>query len=473
MNRVLEEFKKITKIPRPSFHEEKIRDYLYDWAIKRNIFVEKDEFKNVFMKKPASKGYESFSPVALQAHIDMVCESAIGVKFDFLNDPIEIFIDGDIVSTHNRTSLGADNGLGVSTILSILEDDSIKHPSIEAIFTSCEEEDFSGANGFDASKISAKYFINLDHCKNNEILSSSAGGVTVNSTKILEKIILDDDHKTYKVTIEGLLGGHSGEDINKGRGNSNILLFRFLNSLNFNYNIIDINGGSFRLAIPRESYIEIAISKNDISNFEQKIEMFSKILKEEFQSNKNIKIHYIETENKSCYSSKFNKDIENFILLGPVDIEIMSDSFPNVVSASCNIGEIYIKENMLTVISDIRANFDSQREFIVNKILLLANLTNFKTDVWGGYYSWKYKKDSKLRELAKEIYDKNNDEKTKILSIHAGLECGFFAHKIPELDIISIGPDSWDFHSPKESFSISSVNKFYKNLVEILENIKF
>ena len=473
MNRVLEEFKELSKIPRPSFHEEKIRDYLYNWAIKKNIYVEKDEFKNIFMKKPASKGYENYSPIALQAHTDMVCEAAEGVDIDFLNDSIEIFIDGDIVSTHGKTTLGADNGLGVSTILSILSDNSLNHPQIEAIFTSCEEEDFSGSNGFDGSKITAKHFINLDHCKNNEIISSSAGGITITSTKKLEKISLENNFISYKIIINGLIGGHSGEDINKGRGNSNTLLFRFLNSLNFNYNIVTIKGGSFRLAIPRESIIEIAFSKENLSNFKNLVEKFSKTLQNEFQSNEKININFEQTTCSSCYSSKYNKEIENFILLSPVDIQIMNDSFENVVSASCNIGEIYIKDDLFTVISDIRANIDTQRDFISQKILSLANLTNFKTNVWGSYYSWTYKKDSELRELTKKIYDKNNDTKTEILSIHAGLECGFFSHKLPELDIISIGPDSWDFHSPNERFSINSLNKFYKNLLEILENAKF
>lgn len=269
MSKVLEQFFEITKIPRQSYDEEKIRDYIYEFGKKHNLETYKDNYKNVLIRKKASKGYENYAAIALQAHIDMVCEKALGVEINFKKDGIKYFVDGDIVSTHGRTSLGADDGLGVSTILTILEDDSLRHPEIEAIFTSCEEEDFSGAKNFNQGLLKARHMINLDHCIEDEILLSSAGGGTITSTKKLNRI-KNNGLKSFEITVSGLIGRHSGEDINKGRGNSNILLFRFLKYLNIPFYINNINGGSFRLSIPRESSIIIGV-KNENDLLEKKI----------------------------------------------------------------------------------------------------------------------------------------------------------------------------------------------------------
>lgn len=469
MSRVLEQFFEITKIPRQSYEEEKIRDYIYEFGKKRNLETYKDSYKNVLIKKEASKGYENYASIALQAHIDMVCEKASNVEINFKEDGIKYYIDGDIVSTHGRTSLGADDGLGVSSILTILDDDSLKHPKIEAIFTSCEEEDFSGVKNFNGDLLKARYMINLDHCIEDEILLSSAGGVTITSTKELNKI-KNKELRGFKITLSGLLGGHSGEDINKGRGNSNILLFRFLKYLNIPFYINNISGGSFRLALPRESSVIIGI-ENEEELFSRRDE-FLEIIEREFPMLKNLEIKIERQRIDYYYDNKFNQDILDFILLLPTDTIILSNSFENVVDASNNVGEIYIDEDTLIVISDIRANYDSQRTFLTDKITRLSEICKFDYKIWGSYYSWPYKKDSKIRELALDIY-KNNYDNPKVKPIHAGLECGYFVEKIKDLDIISIGPNSWDFHSPDEAFSIQSLNKFYNILVEILEKCKF
>lgn len=469
MSKVLEQFFEITKIPRPSFHEEKIRDYIYNFGKAHNFETYKDDYKNVLIRKPASEGYEKYAPIALQAHIDMVCEKAPSVEIDFTTDGIEYFVDGDIVSTHGKTSLGADNGLGISSILTILNDDSLKHPEIEAIFTSCEEEDFSGAENFDGSLLKSRHLINLDHCVENEILSSSAGGITVTASKKLERIE-NNNFNSFKVTISGLVGGHSGEDIHKGRGNSNILLFRFLNSLETKFFINSIEGGSFRLAIPRESSVTICI-QDEKELFEKRNE-FLEIIRNEFSNVKDIDIEIERVEASYFYENNHNENIIDYVLLLPTDSVILSNTFEGVVDASNNVGEIYIKDDKLFVISDIRANFDSQRSFIVEKITRLSKLCGFDCNVWGAYYSWPYKKDSEIRKLAFDIYKKNYDN-AKVIPIHAGLECGFFSAKIENMDIISIGPNSWDFHSPKEAFSIKSLDKFYNTLITILENAKF
>lgn len=475
---VFKEFVELSKVPRPSSHEEKVVEYLYNWALSNDIYVMKDDFRNVLMRKPASKGYESYSPICLQAHIDMVCEVADGMEHDFFNDPIEIFVDGDVVSTHGKTTLGADNGLGVSAILAILKDDTLEHPEIEAIFTSGEEEDFHGADNFDVSILKSNHLINLDNSNDNVIICGSAGGVAVKVYKKLDHIELSkEDYISYKVKLSGLDGGHSGTDIHRGRGNSNVLLFRLLDKLSeVDYYLSDVNGGTFRLSIPRESSVDIFISKNDIKSFEEICAEFFSVIKVEFPKyDEQLILELLESDRDEYtgIDKGITDNIINYVLLSPVDIQTMSNSFEGLVDASCNLGEIYIEDSNVIFISEIRSNYDSQREFVLKRILLTAELLNFEKEIFGYYYSWQYKAKSKLRDLAKEIYTKNNEKDPLVTTVHAGLEGGFFSNKKPDLDIISIGSTSWDFHSPNESFSLSSLERFYNNLVEILKEAKF
>ncbi len=477
-HQVFKEFKELSKVPRPSSHEEKVVEYLYNWALDNNIYVIKDDYRNVFMKKPASTGYESYSPICLQAHTDMVCEAADGFEHDFFNDPIEMFVDGDIVSTHGQTTLGADNGLGISAILAILKDDNLKHPEIEAVFTSGEEEDFYGADNFDINNIKANYLLNLDNSDDNKITCGSAGGVTVKAMKELDYIELSkEDYISYRVKISGLTGGHSGGDIHRGRGNSNIILFRLLDKFReLDYYLLDINGGTFRLAIPRESSVDIVINKSNINLFEKIADEFLSNIIEEFPGYADklkLELLRIEEDRYKAINKSISESMINYVLLSPVDIQMMSNSFQGLVDASCNLGEIYIKDSNLIIISDIRASYDSQREFVLRKLILLSDILNFEKKVYGYYYNWKYNPHSKLRNLAKEIYSKNNSKEPIITTVHAGLEGGFFSNKKPNIDIISIGATSWNFHSPNESFSLSSLERFYNNLVEILEFAKF
>lgn len=475
---VFKEFEELAKVPRPSSREEKVVEYLYKWALKNDVNVIKDNYRNVFMRKPASRGYESYSPICLQAHIDMVCEAADGYEHDFYNDPIQIFVDGDVVSTHGKTTLGADNGLGVSAILAILKDNDLEHPEIEAVFTSGEEEDFYGADNFDATNIKAKYVINLDNSSDNKITCGSAGGVTIKAIKKLDYVELSkEEYISYRVKISGLKGGHSGGDIHRGRGNSNILLFRFLDQCRqLDYYLSDIDGGTFRLAIPRESSVDIFINKNNVDLLEKISAEFLSNIKEEFpEYGDTLKLELLskEVNEHKAINKAINESILNYILLSPVDIQMMSNSFEGLVDASCNLGEIYLENSNIVIVSDIRASYDSQREFILRKLVLLTEILNFEKEIFGYYYNWKYNASSKLRDLAKQIYIKNNGKEPLISTVHAGLEGGFFSNKKPGIDIISIGATSWDFHSPNESFSLSSLGRFYNNLVEILKSAKF
>lgn len=476
MGRVFDEFRQIAKIPRPSFHEEKIRDYLVEWATKKGIVVRQDGFKNVYMMKPATPGYESFSSIAMQAHTDMVPQKAEGIEHDFLNDPIQFFVDGDIVSTRGRTTLGADNGLGVATILAILSDDSLEHPMLEGIFTSCEEEDFSGAENFNPDWMKSNYLMNLDHCNDYEIVVSSAGGIDFTAEKTLEYESLSGGYIDFSIKIYGFKGGHSGEDIHRGRGNTNILIFRFLDYISeLDFYLSDIKGGSHRLAIPRESAVNIYLNKVDIDNFKLKAKEFNEILIEEFPDLGDEILFEINEEKSGNKAIKrdFFKNVLEYVFTSPTDIQIMSNSFPNFVDTSANLGEIFIEDEKIILVTDVRSSYESQRDFVVRKLEIIADSHNFKHKTWGAYYNWKYKKNSRLRELVFKVYEKNLDTEPKVLALHAGLECSFFDHKKENMDIVSLGPNAYDFHSPSESFSLSSLETFYKNIVEVLKEAKF
>lgn len=472
---VFYQFDKITKIPRKSGHEEKIRDYLYNWAKEKGIYVEKDDYNNVFMRKPASKGYENRSPIALQAHIDMVCEKNPDVDHDFSKDPITYYIDGNIVSTHNTTTLGADDGLGVAYILSILNDDNLKHPEIEAIFTADEEEGFSGARNFDASKLKSKLLMNLDHAQEDQIVCASAGGIAIRSIKEIEKINIRDNYRTYRLEVKGLKGGHSGEDIHRGNGNSSILLFRILSAFKGDFQILDLHAGSFRLAIPRDSSVDIAVAFDKVDKFKEIIEEYKGYFINEFPKYKDtlvINFNEIETDSKALLNTD-RDDLIKLSLLYPNGIQEMSDVFPGLVKTSTNLGEIYIKDNKIYLVSEIRSLNHSEIDFLLYKARTISELFDYEFSTFGPYYCWSYKDNSPLRELTLKTFEEVQNQKITPLAVHAGLECGFFSNKRPDLDIVSVGPNCKNFHSPTEQTEIESVKKVYKSLIKLLESINF
>ncbi|HLQ40395.1 MAG TPA: beta-Ala-His dipeptidase [Tetragenococcus sp.] len=476
MNRILAEFDQITKIPRPSHQEGQIAAYLYEWAKKHDLYVEKDQNNNVYMKLPATKGFENKSSIALQAHTDMVCQKAADVDHNFAQDPIEYFIDGDTVSTRGKTTLGADNGLGVALILAIFSDDNCSHPALEGIFTTGEEDDFYGAAGFDGSKLKSQYLINLDNGDENSIICASAGGITIDATRKFNEIKLtDDNYATIKLSLSGFLGGHSGNDINKGRGNTNLLMMRFLATLtDLDFYLSSIDGGTFKVAIPRETTAVLKIKKSELAILQDRLMNFKEQLQVEFASiAAKISLVSQASSAQKVMSTEDFLALKNYVLTVPIGVEEMSDVFLNLVDASCNLAKVSTQAGQLTVVSDIRANTDSKRAFISNKIQILATAFGFTTEAYAPYYSWSYKADSPLRDLVESIYNKNNDQSARALGVHAGLECGYFDHKKTGMDIVSIGPDSWDYHSPHEAFSLSSLEHFYENLKEILQTASF
>lgn len=472
-NRIFYNFSEISKIPRGSFFEKEISDYLVKWANDKKLEVLQDKHYNLLIRKPASIGYEDKKPIILQAHMDMVCEKMPDVEHNFRKDPIKLELVGDILSTGNKTTLGADDGIGVALAMTVLEDKNLKHPPIDVIFTTAEEEDMSGALNISAEWFFSNRLINLDHVVDNEIIVGSSGGKGVELEIPLSYVNREENQSFYEIKVLSLKGGHSGEDINKVLGNANIILVRLLKDIfeKMPFMLCDIKGGNFRLAIPREAKAVIATNEKNIKDLKKIVSEFKDEIKKVYASTeKKLDIEIEETNIKQKLVSKeITKKILNAIFLSPNGI---SELFtPSIVESSCNLGEIYFKDDCIHIITEIRATYEFNREYIYKKIVTIADVFEGKVKEFAAYPSWTYIENSDLRNLATFVYKKIFREDLKILVVHAGLECGCFSEKIKNMNAISLGPNTWNLHSPYEKVSISSTNKIYKYLIEILKKL--
>lgn len=476
-NRVFYHFSEISKIPRQTFFEREISNFILNWAKDLGLEVYQDEKYNLLIKKTASLGYRNKKPIIIQAHIDMVCEKRPEVDHNFKKDPIKLVLDGDILSTGNRTTLGADDGIGVAMAMAVLEDKNLKHPPIDVILTTAEEEDMSGALNIDKSWFHTNRLINIDHVVDNEIIAGSCGGKGAELKLPIEYVKKSDNYKGYKIKISGLRGGHSGEDIHKGRANANILIVNLLDYLreNIKFLLSDLKGGNFRLAIPREAYVVVALEEKNIENFKKLVESFESRVKKVYEeSDRDLKIEVSEEIlSENLLSEETVNKIIDAVILSPNGISNMIGSL-NVVESSSNLGELYIDENYVYLVTEVRATFEENRDYIYNKISLIAKYLGGELRDFAAYPSWTYKAKSNLRNTANRVYSEIFGEEIKTLAVHAGLECGCFVDKIEEdMDAISIGPNTWDLHSPSERLSISSTEKVYKFLTKVLENLNY
>lgn len=475
-SQVYKNFRMISDIPRDSYQEKEASDFLLNWAKERDLEVYQDESLNIFIKKPGTKGYEDRPGVMLQAHIDMVCEKTPDSDHDFTKDPIKFVIEGDILSTGGETTLGADNGIGMAYILSVLESNTIDHPPIEALLTTAEEEDLSGALNFDKDRIKSSYLINLDHGTDNEILCGSCGGIGSKIRIPANKENLDKlSYKYFNIFIEGLPGGHSGGDIDKGKGNAIILLGRTLYKLKSqDIRLIDIQGGTFRLAIPREANAAIAVPIDKIDEFNSIMEDMKKTIDKEYGVvSEGLTVGYKEVSIEEDVSlSKENLDeLLITLYLSPNGIHEMNNKIEGVVGTSCNLGEVFIEDNEIVIVYEIRSAMVSLQDYLREKMELVAELAGGKAEFFSGYPSWDIKVNSKLRDVAKNVYIDMYKEEPLINAVHAGLECGCLMGDRDDLDAISIGADTWDMHSPSERVSIKSILKTWEYLKNILSNL--
>lgn len=470
---VLNNFYEISQIPRPSFHEERISNYVAEWARKRNFYVKQDKHNNVLIRKAASEGNQEKKGIILQAHMDMVCEKAPDSEHDFFKDAITWQVDGDLLHTGGRTTLGADDGIGMALAMAALEDDSFQHPMLEVLFTTAEEEDLSGAAGFDAGLLQGEYLINLDHTKDCEIVCGSCGGEAVEIRLPVEREKLSESWYCYELQVTGLLGGHSGEDIHRGRGNANKILGRILLELQkkTELKIAALEGGSFRLAIPREAGCVIAFPKEHRFLVETCVESLCRNIKKEYQkAGEALKISFHKWTASVAEVCDADRII-TLLALSPDGIWEMSSETEYLVNSSDNLGELHLNKTEFKMVFELRSASYSARKHMEQVIGRLASLTGASCEVHSEYPGWEYRRNSVLREKAIEAFREVNGSVPKTYCVHAGLECGCFFAQRPELDAISIGPDCWGLHSPQESLSIASTKKVYNILTKILEKM--
>ena len=474
--RVMYYFEEITKIPRCSHHEEKISNYLAGVGRSLGLEVIQDEALNIIIKKPGSKGYENSPTVILQGHMDMVCEKTQDSNHDFSKDPIKFHIDGDYIIAE-KTTLGADNGIALAMILAILESKDILHPPLEALITSDEESGMTGASALSTENLKGRILINLDSEEEGTILVSCAGGERNIIAIPIEWKDTIKERESYELIVSGLQGGHSGIDINRGRGNSNKIMGRVLNRLNkeLDYDLFHIEGGSKPNAIPRYTRAKVAIAKGEFEKAKSIIFDLDKELKNEFlHSDKDIeiKLNKLKEEEDKAFSENTKSKLITALNLLPNGVQSMSMAIEGLVESSNNLGVIKTLDNQITLESAIRSSVGTLKQFISEQIELLAKVIGGSYERTSSYPAWQYKDNSYIREIIKESYRELYNKEINISAIHAGLECGIFDEKFENIDMVSLGPTMYGVHAPGERLSISSTERTYQLLLQVLEKIK-
>ena len=472
---VFHHFFDICKIPHGSGHEQELSDHLLKWAKMQGLDVEQDAYSNLFIKKPASPGYEDLPTLMLQAHIDMVCEKAEDVEHDFEKDPIQWIIEDDLLTTGGRTTLGADDGIGAAFCLALIADSELQHPALEVLLTTNEEEDMSGAEHFDTTKSCATRLINLDHASEYEILCGSCGGRQVNLDFPMNMQPVPASSQAYILSVHGLHGGHSGEDIHRGHGNANIVLARLLMALEktCDCSLHSINGGTFRLAIPRQAQAVLFIRPDDVEPARLAITELTKLIRNELsESGSQLSITFEPDRTSASTSSKGvpAAHIIDAMVLTPDGIYQMNESLTGLVDASDNLGEITLDENGLHFVLEIRSARESLGIYLYQRMERLARILGGTCHYSNTYPSWDFRADSPLREKCERVYETCFGRKANLLTVHAGLEVGYLSEKNKLLDAVAIGPNAWNFHSPSECVSISSTVRVYDFLRSLLSD---
>ena len=475
---VWEQFDDITKVPRPSKKEGKIIEWLVAFAQKHGFDYQTDSTGNVVMRKAATPGFEDRPAVILQSHMDMVCEKNSNVEFDFENDPIETYIDGEWVKAKG-TTLGADCGIGMAAALAVLLDNSLEHPAIEALFTVDEETGLTGAFGLGEGMLTGKYLVNLDSEDEGELFIGCAGGVDTVATMTYESEELPEDYVFVRLEIGDLLGGHSGDDIDKGRANSNKLLGRFLyNAIDkFQVALAEFDGGNLRNAIPREAFAIVGVPAAEKEDFEERYLEFGQMMMEEFKHTE-PRMRFAVSDVEVAPKHVMSNDDMCYLLLTlvglPNGVLGMSFAMPGLVETSSNLASVKfdLEKQEIKVTTSQRSSVESAKLYAAQHIESVFYLAGFDVEHSDGYPGWAPNPDSKLLTESVECYRRLFNKEPKVRAIHAGLECGLFLEKYPHLEMVSFGPTLRGVHSPDERLEISTVDKFWKLLVELLRVIK-
>ena len=473
---VLRFFEEISRIPRGSGNEKVISDYMVNFAKVRNLEVIQDKAMNVIIKKPGTKGYENAPIVILQGHLDMVCDKNKETVHDFEKDPIELRVEGDMLYAKN-TTLGADNGIALAYAMEILDSDKIPHPPIEVLFTTNEETGVDGASTLDPHSLKGKYLINIDSEEEGRILVSCAGGMTVIQSLPAEWENADESLLPYIISIRGLKGGHSGAEIHLGRGNSNKLMGRLLQDISrsIEYSLAEINGGLKVNAIPREADAVIMINPKGQGKLTDKIDEWNKIFKNELRASDsgiNITAKIMDVKVERVFSKDITKKVTASLVLIPEGVQTMSMEIEGLVESSTNPGVVKTTDTMIVIESAVRSSVRTLKHYIMNQCKTLAEYTGAEFIVYTDYPEWEYNPESNLRKIFEKVYEEKYGNKPEVVALHAGLECGIFKEKMPDLDMISFGPNLYDAHTPNEHMSISSSKRTWEYLLDVLKEIK-
>ena len=472
---VWNQFYEITQIPRPSKKEEKIRAYLQEFGKKLNLPTKTDEAGNVLITKPATPGYETKKTVILQSHMDMVCEKNSGVEHDFENDPIQTEIRGEWLHAQG-TTLGADNGIGMALMLGVLASENLKHPALECLFTTDEETGLTGAFALGKDMLTGDVLINLDSEDDGEIFVGCAGGIDTTAVFNYETRKTPKGYFAFSVTVSGLLGGHSGDDIEKNRANANKVLNRILWNMHkeMDLRLVKIDGGNLRNAIPREASAVACVPYEEKENVRVIFNSVVSDIEDEnmaVETKMRIELHS-EDVPKETLSKKSTKKLLNALYACPHGIKKMSADMPGLVETSTNLASVKMKEGeQIVITTSQRSSVESAKYDLAHQVEAVLRLAGCKVTHGDGYPGWKPNLNSDVLKVAEKSFEKLFNETPKIKAIHAGLECGLFLKKYPHLDMISIGPTMRGVHSPDERLHIPAVGRAWEWLVGILSEL--
>jgi len=475
---VFDLFDEIRQVPRPSKHEEKISQWLVDFAAAHRIECVRDEAMNVIMRVPATKGLEQAEGVILQAHMDMVCEKNGDVEHDFMTDPIETYVDGDWLRAKG-TTLGGDDGIGMAMALAVLTDATLQHPALEALFTVDEETGLTGAEKLQDGYLKGKRLINLDSEDDGQIFIGCAGGIeTVGRMKYEsiknEKLKINNNLFAFRVAVKGLLGGHSGDDINKGRANANKIIANFLCNLQpATYYLSAISGGNLRNAIAREAEAVLAVDESEKHDVIAAFNCYVADVEREFgevENAMNLTLDSCPMPETFIPQNKAHQLIEALVTC-PHGMIQMTPDMPGLVQTSTNLASVKMKEGFIEVCTSQRSSVKKELHAIKAEVAKALSTACDEVESMGEYPGWQPNTQSPLMETTRQAYRDLFHQEPQVLAIHAGLECGLFLEKYPYLDMVSIGPQMYGVHSPQERLSISSTDRCYEWLCRVLSTL--
>ncbi len=467
-------FKEILEIPRPSKKEEKIIRYLLDFGKKQQLETLQDEVGNVLIRKPATPGMEHKKTVVLQSHIDMVCEKNSDKQHDFENDPIDTHVkDGWVYA--NGTTLGADDGIGVAAQLAILASDNIPHGPLECLFTVDEETGLTGAFGLKPGFLKSEILLNLDSEDEGQLFIGCAGGQDTQAWLPFDKEPVPEGYTAYKVMVSGLKGGHSGDEINKGLGNANKLLNRFLwesrEELGLKLSLFD--GGNLRNAIAREAYAIVLLPEDMEPDLIMFVQNYQEIFRSEYPvTEPDLAFTFSKAEMPDFIIDEDSTfQLLNALYACPHGVIAMSQEIDNFVETSTNLASVKFEEDEILITTSQRSSVETEKLDVTNMVTSVFNLAGARTETSDGYPGWTPNPNSAIVEITERSYKKLFQTEPEVLAIHAGLECGLIGDKYPGMDMISFGPTIKGAHSPDERIEIESVQKFWDLTLDVLKNI--